>query len=229
MTQQKQRVNLRPAQDIKPMPGKQEVLFPLLNISRHRMGIDGRGVTTLVAGASCPLRCRWCINRDILKRNEYEPVSANDLYERVRGDDLYYRATGGGITFGGGESLLQAAFFAPFRDICGDAWRLCAETSLAVPRQLVELAEKNIDEFIVDCKDMDPEIYHSYTGGDQKQMEDNLLFLLEKAGPERVVVRVPLIPEFNTEEARQRSTERLKELGVTRMDLFQYVRRDHPE
>ena len=121
------------------MPGKQEVLFPLLNISRHRMGIDGRGVTTLVAGASCPLRCRWCINRDILKRNEYEPVSAKDLYERVRGDDLYYRATGGGITFGGGESLLQAAFFAPFRDICGNEWRLCAETSLAVPRQLVEL------------------------------------------------------------------------------------------
>ena len=220
----KQRVILRPAPDIKPMPDKQEVLFPLLNISRHRMGIDGRGVTTLVAGASCPLHCQWCINRDILKRNEYEPVSANDLYERVRGDDLYYRATGGGITFGGGESLLQAAFFAPFRDICGDAWRLCAETSLAVPRQLVELAEKTIDEFIVDCKDMDPEIYHAYTGGDQALMEDNLRFLLEKAGPERVVVRVPLIPDFNTEEAQQRSAVRLKELGVTRLDLFSYVR-----
>ncbi len=220
----KQRVILRPAPDIKPMPDKQEVLFPLLNISRHRMGIDGRGVTTLVAGASCPLHCQWCINRDILKRNEYEPVSANDLYERVRGDDLYYRATGGGITFGGGESLLQAAFFAPFRDICGDAWRLCAETSLAVPRQLVELAEKTIDEFIVDCKDMDPEIYHAYTGGDQALMEDNLRFLLEKAGPERVVVRVPLIPDFSTEEAQQRSAGRLKELGVTRLDLFSYVR-----
>ena len=224
MTQQKQRVSFRPAPDIKPMPDKQDVLFPLLNISRHRMGIDGRGVTTLVAGASCPLHCQWCINRDILKRNEYEPVSANDLYERVRGDDLYYRATGGGITFGGGESLLQAAFFAPFRDICGDAWRLCAETSLAVPRQLVELAEKTIDEFIVDCKDMDPEIYHAYTGGDQALMEDNLRFLLEKAGPERVVVRVPLIPDFNTEEAQQRSAGRLKELGVTRLDLFSYVR-----
>ena len=224
MMKLKQRVNLRPVPDIKPMPDKQEVLFPLLNISRHRMGIDGRGVTTLVAGASCPLHCQWCINRDILKRNEYEPVSANDLYERVRGDDLYYRATGGGITFGGGESLLQAAFFAPFRDICGDAWRLCAETSLAVPRQFVELAEKTIDEFIVDCKDMDPEIYHAYTGGNQTLMEDNLRFLLEKAGPERVVVRVPLIPDFNTEEVQQRSAERLKELGVTRLDLFSYVR-----
>ena len=208
---------------------KQKPLFPLLRINRHRLGIDGQGVTTLVAGASCPLRCRWCINQDILRRNAAEMISAQELYERGRGDDLYFRATGGGITFGGGESLLQAAFFAPFREICSDAWRLCAETSLAVPRQLVELAEKTIDEFIVDCKDMDPGIYHAYTGGDQKQMEDNLLFLLEKAGPERVVVRVPLIPEFNTEEAQQKSAERLKELGVTRLDLFQYVRRDHTE
>ena len=208
------------------MPDIQEVLFPLLNISRHRMGIDGRGVTTLVAGASCPLHCQWCINRDILTRNKFERISAKDLHERVRGDDLYYRATGGGITFGGGESLLQAAFFAPFRDICGNEWRLCAETSLAVPRQLVELAEKAIDEFIVDCKDMDPEIYHTYTGGDQTLMENNLRFLLEKAGPERVVVRVPLIPDFNTKEAQQRSAERLKQLGVTRLDLFSYVRRE---
>ena len=133
------------------MTDTQEPLFPLLNISRHRLGIDGSGVTTLVAGASCPLHCHWCINHDILMRNDAEPVSAQELYERVRGDDLYFKATGGGITFGGGESLLQAGFFACFRKICGNAWRLCAETSLAVPRPLVELAEKSIDEFIVDC------------------------------------------------------------------------------
>ena len=205
---------------------KQKPLFPLLRINRHRLGIDGQGVTTLVAGASCPLQCKWCINQDILKKKEPEMISPEELYERVRGDDLYFRATGGGVTFGGGESLLQAAFFAPFREICGDSWRLCAETSLAVPRSLVELAEQTIDEFIVDCKDMNPEIYHAYTGGDQALMESNLRFLLEKAGPERVVVRVPLIPEYNTEKAQQESVERLKELGVTRLDVFEYVRRE---
>ena len=204
----------------------QDIRFPLLNITRHRLGIDGQGVTTLVAGASCPLKCRYCINHNILKRNKSVPVTAKELYERVRIDDLYYRATGGGITFGGGESLLQAAFFASFREICKDAWRLCAETSLAVPQDTVALAEKSIDEFIVDCKDMDPVIYHAYTGGDEKLMEDNLRFLLKKAGPERVVVRVPLIPEYNTEEKREQSVDKLKELGVTRLDIFSYVRRD---
>ena len=165
-------------------------------------------------------------NRDILKKNKNEPVTVKELYDRVRCDDLYYRATGGGVTFGGGESLLQAAFFASFRELCGDAWRLCAETSLAVSQDKVALAEKSIDEFIVDCKDMDPEIYHAYTGGDQKQMEENLRFLLNVAGPERVVVRVPLIPDYNTEEAQSRSVDKLKELGVTRLDIFNYVRRD---
>ena len=207
----------------------QDIRFPLLNITRHRLGIDGQGVTTLVAGASCPLKCRYCINHNILKRNKSVPVTAKELYERVRIDDLYYRATGGGITFGGGESLLQAAFFASFREICKDAWRLCAETSLAVPRSLVELAGQTIDEFIVDCKDMDPEIYHAYTGGDQSIMESNLRFLIEKAGPERVVVRVPLIPDFNTKEAQQNSIKHLQELGVTRLDVFNYVRRTASE
>ena len=56
-------------------------------------------------------------------------------------------------------------------------------------------------------------------------MESNLQFLIEKAGPERVVVRVPLIPDYNTKESQLNSVNRLKELGVTRFDLFEYVKR----
>ncbi len=200
-------------------------LFPLLNISRHRMGIDGTGVTTLVCGAGCPLSCKWCINKKLLAEYKPEMVTADELYERVRNDDLYYRATGGGITFGGGEALLQADFFASFREKCGTDWKLCAETSLAVNQERVDLASETIDEFIVDCKEMNPDIYYAYTGGDQTLMEQNLCFLLDKIGPERVVVRVPLIPDYNTEDDRRKSISRLKELGVTRFDVFKYVQR----
>ena len=45
-----------------------EPLYPLLSLSRLRMGIDGEGVTTLVAGAGCPLSCRWCINERLCVR-----------------------------------------------------------------------------------------------------------------------------------------------------------------
>ena len=203
-----------------------DILFPLLNISRHRMGIDGRGVTTLVCGAGCPLSCRWCINKRLLAEGSPQMVNADELYEMVRGDDLYYRATGGGITFGGGEALLQADFFAAFRRKCKDGWRLCAETSLAVERDRVDLASESMDAFIVDCKDMDPGLYHSYTGGNHQLMESNLVFLLQKIGPERVVVRVPLIPDYNTLKDRESSISRLKELGVTRLDVFDYVRKE---
>ena len=189
------------------------------------MGIDGKGVTTLVSGAGCLLHCKWCINRRLLSTVKPTPVTADELYEKVRIDDLYFRATGGGITFGGGESLLQAGFFNSFREKCGDDWRLCAETSLAVDKELVALAAETIDEFIVDCKDMNPEIYHSYTGVDFSLFKDNLAFLTDRIGSEKIVVRVPLIPEFNTEKDRDKSVEKLKNMGITRFDVFDYVKK----
>ena len=93
-----------------------EPLFPLLSLVRLRMGTDGAGVTTLVAGAGCPLSCRWCINKALLAEAPAEPVTASALIERLSIDDLYFRATGGGPTFGGGEALLHAAFLKRFRE-----------------------------------------------------------------------------------------------------------------
>ena len=198
-------------------------LFPLLSLVRLRMGSDGQGITTLVAGAGCPLSCRWCINKRLLREAPAEQVTAGELLERVRVDDLYFRASGGGVTFGGGESLLHAAFILSFREICPKEWRLCAETGLAVPAEQVRIAADAVDEFIVDCKDMDAAIYHSYTSGDGAVMRSNLRLLLETVGPERITVRVPLIPGYNTAADQSRSAELLRELGVVNLDLFDYV------
>ena len=202
-----------------------EPRYPLLSLSRLRMGTDGVGVTTLVAGAGCPLRCRWCINKRLLREAPAEEITAEELLARVRIDDLYFRATGGGVTFGGGESLLHAAFLRRFRALCPAEWRICAETSLAVPEEQLRLSLGAVDEYIADCKDMDAEIYRRYTGGDAARMKDNLRLLLESVGPERVLVRVPLIPEYNTEADRGRSVRELRAMGVTRLDLFDYVKR----
>ena len=203
-----------------------EPLYPLLSISRLRMGSDGAGVTTLVAGAGCPLHCRWCINRRLLREAPAESVTAEELLRRVEVDDLYFRATGGGVTFGGGESLLHAAFIRRFRAVCPEAWRITAETSLAVPREHIALAADAVDLFFVDCKDTDGEIYRRYTGGEVSLMKENLCFLLERKGPEAVIVRVPRIPGYNSAEDQQRSAARLRAMGVTRLDLFDYVVRE---
>ena len=203
-----------------------ELLYPLLSLSRLRMGTDGEGVTTLIAGAGCPLNCRWCINQRLLREAKAESVTAEELVERLRIDDLYFRATGGGVCFGGGESLLHADFLRHFRSVCPGEWRISAETSLAVSAEAVRTSAQAVDFFIVDCKDMNAGIYHNYTGGDGKQMQANLRLLLDLVGPERIRVRVPRIPEYNSQEDQQNSAAALRAMGVKYIECFSYVIRD---
>lgn len=200
---------------------------PVVAVARHRMQIDGQGVTTLVCFHGCPLRCRWCINPfTFAPETRCTTMTPAMLYEQVKIDDLYFQATGGGVTFGGGEPLLHPDFLMEFRRICGNRWHLCAETSLWVPRENVALAAECVDMFYVDCKDTDPAIYRSYTGQENARMLENLRSLLGLVGPERITVRLPLIPGYNTEENRHESKTLLAAMGITRFDLFTYETRN---
>ena len=198
-------------------------IAPIVTCARLRMQTDGKGVTTLVCFHGCPLRCRYCINPfSFAEDTKRESLTPKQLYDRVKIDALYFLATGGGVTFGGGEPLLYGRFLQEFREICGQDWHLCAETSLNVPREQVELAAECIDHFYVDCKDTNPDIYRRYTGRNNEKMLENLQFLLSLVGPERITVRLPLIPDYNTEEDRQRSKALLQEMGIQKFDLFTY-------
>ena len=198
------------------------VLFPLLAIERLRMETDGAGVTALVAGAGCPLKCRWCINKRLLAEKKPEYVTAEELFRRTRIDNLYFQATGGGICFGGGEALLHAQFISAFREYCGSAWRLTAETSLNVPTENVQIAAACVDDFIVDVKTADAEIYRRYSGDDNAPVLRNLKMLIGAVGPDRVKVRVPLIPGYNDEADRAKTVALLENLGCAHFDLFAY-------
>lgn len=196
---------------------------PVAAISRLRMQTDGKGITTLVCFHGCPLRCKWCINAFTWDPDAKTlELTAAQLYEKVSCDALYFLATGGGVTFGGGEPLLRSEFLREFRELCGQDWHLCAETSLAVPWEHVQRAAQCIDMFFVDIKDTDPRIYRSYTGQDNALALGNLERLLRAVGPERIVVRLPLIPQFNTEGDRAKSKELLSRMGITQFDEFTY-------
>ena len=199
------------------------LVAPIVTCTRLRMQTDGRGVTTLVCFYGCPLRCKWCINPFSFDPDtKHTFVTAKALYDRVKTDAIYFLATGGGVTFGGGEPLLYPDFLREFRQICGPNWHLCAETSLNVPWENVQAAAQCIDVFYIDCKDTNPEIYLRYTGKENRSMLENLKSLLKLVGPERIVVRLPLIPDFNTEADRQSSQLLLRKVGIQQFDLFTY-------
>lgn len=196
---------------------------PFIAVSRHRLQTDGRGVTTLAGFHGCPLRCRYCLNpHSFAPDTKVRRLTPSELYEAVKIDELYFLATDGGVTFGGGEPLLYADFIEEFRSLCGSAWHICAETSLSVPFENVKRAAGCVDEFFVDCKDSNPDIYRRYTGRENSLMVKNLRYLVSIVGAERITVRVPLIPDFNTDLDRQKSVELFKSMGVERFDLFKY-------
>lgn len=197
-------------------------------ISRHRIGIDGEGVTTLVVFMMCPLRCKYCLNPQTLSnRFPSKSYTAEELYDELKVDNLYFLATGGGITFGGGEPLINPKFLNEFRAACGKDWKINVETSLNVPKAYLQEVVDCVDSFIIDIKDMNPKIYSSYTGRDNAWVHENLHYLSSIGRAGSCTIRVPLIPDFNTEDDVKSSIDLLMSLGFSIFDKFKYVIRNH--
>lgn len=198
---------------------------PIIGIGRHRLAVDGKGVTTLVAFHGCTLHCHYCLNSSCLvPEGVWREISTGDLLEEVRVDDLYFQATGGGVTFGGGEPCLRSLFIEEFAQMKPEEWNITIESCLNVERQHVERLLPIASQWIIDIKDMNPEIYQSYTGKDNTRALDNLRWLLSHDGmAQRIIVRVPHIPEYNTPADTEKSRHLLTDMGITTIDEFDYI------
>ena len=201
--------------------------MPVIGVARHRLAVDGQGVTTLVAFHGCTLRCQYCLNAQCLRPDGFSrTVTPAELLDEVMIDNLYFLATCGGITFGGGEPAIRSEFIEVFCRIAPPEWHFTMETALNVDRQHLELLLPLIHEYYIDIKDVNPEIYRRYTGQDNHRVLDNLQWLLSHDGmAEHIVVRIPHIPDYNTDQDVQRSRQYLESIGITRIDEFTYQRR----
>lgn len=200
--------------------------LPVFGIKRHRMTSDGTGVSTLVGAYGCPLQCRYCLNPHAWKPETLKKcthMSPEALYEKVKIDALYFLATGGGVTFGGGESLLHADFIRQFRKVCGTDWTLTVETSLNVPPVQLEKVLDVVNDYIVDIKDLEPSVYKTYTNMPIDNTLHNLELLSKKVSSEHVRIRVPRIPEYNTNAHIQHTVEQLKNMGFENIEVFSYI------
>ncbi len=195
----------------------------IIGIARHRLSTDGDGVTTLVAFHGCPLRCRYCLNPQSLgDGGRFREYSPEQLYAETRIDELYFLATNGGVTFGGGEPCLRPDFIRHFRELCGESWQINLETSLNVPADNIASLLPVVNTLIIDIKDMNPEIYRNYTGRGNSIVLPNLRLIANSGRQSDCIIRIPLIPDFNTDADREASRAALEQLGFTRFDLFTY-------
>ena len=120
------------------------------------------------------------------------------------------------------ENLYYKANLSGNSELCGPEWRITVETSLNVPQQNVEELISIIDNYIIDIKDMNNDIYQQYTGKNNENVLGNLRYLIGQDKTKQIVIRTPLIPSYNTEKDIDQSIELLKEMGITQFDRFTY-------
>ena len=203
---------------------KRNIKAPILGIRRHRLLRDGSGVRTLIGFYRCPLSCKYCLNpecHDIPDKAYFRSVQ--DLLADVKVDNLYFIASGGGITFGGGEPLLYADFIADFIKEAPIHWNYSCETSLNVETNKLKKVINLIDEFIVDIKDMSSRIYQEYTATNNSNVLFNMKLICRMNLFDKVKVRVPLIPGYNSDDDITKSKRILNSMGFSRFEDLTYV------
>lgn len=189
------------------------------NIQRFSIH-DGPGIRTTVFCKGCSLHCPWCSNPENIaactetyhkdgKEGVYGSlISCNELYEAVMQDHLFYaqyedtdglNSLPGGVTFSGGEPLLQMECLEPFlKRMKMEKIHICAETCLFISENKLRIAVEYVDLFYVDIKILDAVKCETILGGKLEQYLTNLesLFRNEK----RVVFRIPVIRGYTDDE-----------------------------
>lgn len=214
----------------------------IYRISRIRIGTDGPGMSTLVLFKGCRLNCVYCINKNChkLTDKESDPAPAElytpmELIRILNKDSIYYSMTGGGVVFGGGEPLLQSDFIEEVCERISEPWKISIETSLYVAWENISKLTKYVDLWIVDIKDINPDIYAKYTNGLGSLAIENLFRLVDVVGCDKVHIRVPRIPGFNTDKDVDNSVEYIRsklcinpEIFTYNTDINQEMEENHP-
>jgi len=147
-----------------------------------------------VCADACPAEARRRVGRT---------VGVDGLLAEVERDRPYYEQSGGGVTFSGGEPLLQWRFLVEMLSACGarGLHRAVDTTGFAAPAVLRRVAA-DTDLFLYDLKVMDEALHRHATGVPLQPILDNLALLLSMGA--RVRVRVPLIPGVTADDGIDR-------------------------
>jgi pyruvate formate lyase activating enzyme len=151
-------------------------------------------------------------------------TSVDALVALLVRDRVFYDESGGGVTFSGGEPLLQPEFLIEAVDACRDSGlHVAVDTcGLGDTAALLDVA-RAANLFLFDLKIMDEDRHRAFTGASNARILYNLERLA--AVHRQVVVRFPLIPGVNDDDDNVRAMGAfLASLKLTRIDVLPYHR-----
>jgi len=126
-------------------------------------------------------------------------MTVEEVFKVVKRDFDYYEASGGGVTASGGEILGQADFVAALFKTCREAGiGTCADTSGFGDGAALEKILEYSDLVLFDIKHMDPGEHERACGKSNELVMRNFDLVIRSGVP--FIVRVPLIPDYNTSE-----------------------------
>lgn len=205
----------------------------ITNIQRFSLH-DGPGIRTIVFLKGCNLKCPWCANPENidLKKTPYfnkatnkqeffgYEINTDELYNEIIKDKEFYKLNNGGVTFSGGEPLLQIKELEPLLErLKNEGINICFETALMVSNELVEIALKYVDEFIIDIKILDKKLCKEILNGDIDLYYQNLELICKKKDID--IFRMPLNNEYTLKKDNiLKVLELLKKYKSNRIEIF---------
>ena len=205
------------------------IVFDIKEFTIH----DGPGIRTTVFMKGCPLSCKWCHNPEgqsmepqIIhglagERLAGQKFTATQLADLLNQQADIFRANEGGVTFSGGEPLMQAKFVGEVIDLLHGIHVLLDTSGYGSKRNFQNLLDR-VDLIFFDIKLIDRFAHQNYTGCDNDLILDNLQILSASGKP--FVIRVPLVPGVtDTNENLSAIAQTVCELsGLVRVDLLPY-------
>lgn len=175
---------------------------------------DGPGIRTTVFLKGCNLTCPWCCNPEninfeiesYIHNNQKESfgydIPLEELEKEILKDEVFYSENDGGVTFSGGEPLLQIKELEPLlKSLRTKNINICFETALSVPSELLEIAIDYADEIFIDVKILDKNDAKKVLNLDIDLYYENLeLINSSNIDKDNVTFRIPLNNEYTLKE-----------------------------